>query len=67
MITANPTREWTERLKFEIQKPVVGQHEVIEKLLEVKWWDKDIHTFRQVEENFWDVNVFLDKQKINSK
>jgi MoxR-like ATPase len=33
MITANPTREWTQRLKFEIEKPVVGQHEVIEKLL----------------------------------
>ncbi len=36
---------------------------VIEKLLALKWWDKDERTFKKVEEHFWEVSTFLEQTK----
>lgn len=33
--------------------------ETIQKLLQAKWWDKDIDTFKKVEENFFKVHDFI--------
>lgn len=33
--------------------------DIIEKLLEIKWWDFDVQNLKKVEENFFDVNNFV--------
>ena len=35
--------------------------ETIEKLLMIKWWDKNDHTLQKVEQYFFDVNTFIEE------
>lgn len=35
--------------------------DIIEKLLEIKWWDFDLTNLQKVEENFFDINNFISK------
>lgn len=41
--------------------------EVIDSLLEIKWWDKEDEVLKNVERNFYDVENFIDLMKAEKK